>query len=206
VAVTSESTGNVVVVDLATGAVAAVPTRARGSHMVAVEASGRRAWTANVADHSVSELDLEAKRFVRSMAVPARPEGIAVTPDGAEVWVGSNETGTVSVLSTARGEVVHTLQGARFPYRLAASPDGRWVTVVDGEGDQLRIADVRSHTWVGAIELPAPRGVVIAADSRTAYVTLAGGSVAEVDLRELNVRRTFAVQASPDGVGTGRRR
>jgi len=206
IAVTSESTGNLVLVDLATGAIEAVPTNARGSHMVAVEATGRRGWTANVADHSVSELDLVGRRFVRSVGVPARPEGITVTPDGAEVWVGSNETGAVTVISTATGEVTHTLTGARFPYRLAASPNGRRVAVVDGQGDQLWIADVATHAWAGSIALESPRGVVIAADNRTAFVTLAGGNVAEVDIQELRVRRSIPVQASPDGVGTGIRR
>jgi DNA-binding beta-propeller fold protein YncE len=206
VAVTSESTGNVLIVHLPDGAIEAVPTNARGSHMVAVEASGRRAWTSNVADNSVSELDLADRRHVRAIPVPPRPEGIAVTPDGSEVWVGSNETGTVSVIATAAGQVAHTLTGARFPYRLAASPDGRRVAVVDGEGNQLRIADVASHAYVGSIPLSSPRGVVIAGDNRTAYVTLAEGSLAVVDIQDLQVERTVSVQASPDGVGTGVRR
>jgi DNA-binding beta-propeller fold protein YncE len=174
--------------------------------MVAVEATGRRGWTANVADNNVSELDLVARRYVRSVPVPPRPEGVAVTPDGSEVWVGSNETGAVSVIGTAAGQVTHTLTGARFPYRLAASPDGRRMAVVDGQGNQLLIADVASHAYVGSIPLSSPRGVVIASDNRTAYVTLAEGALAVVDIQDLGVQRTVAVQASPDGVGTGIRR
>jgi len=194
------------IIDLASGAIEPVPTNARGSHMVAVESSGRRAWTANVADNSVSELDLEARRFVRATPVPARPEGIAVTPDGREVWVGSNETGAVTVIATAGGQVAHTLTGARFPYRLGASPDGRRVAVVDGQGNMLRIADVASHAYTGSIALAGPRGVVIGEDNRTAYVTLAEGSLAIVDIQDLSLRRTIPVEASPDGVGTGIRR
>lgn len=206
IAVTSEATGNVVLVELSTGDVAAVPTNARGSHMVAVDATGSRGWTSNVADNSVSELDLTGRRFVRSFAVPPRPEGIAVTPDGAEIWVGSNDTGAVTVVATATGEVVQTLTGATFPYRLGASPDGARMAIVDGMGDRLLIADVATHRYIGSIELAAPRGVVIAADNRTAYVTQAAGQLAVVDIQELKVLRTIAVQASPDGVGTGIRR
>ncbi|MEX1184545.1 MAG: hypothetical protein WEF86_15145 [Gemmatimonadota bacterium] len=202
-AVTSEATGNVVLVDLATGAIEAVPTQARGSHMVALDASGDHAWTANMADNSVSELDLASKRFVRSFPVPSRPEGIAVTPNGAEVWVGSNDTGAVTVISTATGQVAHTLTGATFPYRLGASPDGSRVAVVDGRGGRLLIAHVATHTYSGSIALDAPRGVVIAPDNRTAYVTLAAGRLAVVDIIDLEVLRTLQVQASPDGVGAG---
>lgn len=203
VAVTSESTQNVVLVDLTSGAAEAIATGARGSHMVALNAAGTRGWTANVADNSVSELDLVARRLVRSYAVPLRPEGIAVTPDGAEVWVGSNETGAVSVISTARGAIVATLNETRFPYRLSASPDGRRVAIVDGMGNRLVIADVATHAVVGAIDLDSPRGVAIAPDNRVAYVTLAEGALAIVDLETMTVTRTVAVQSSPDGVAVG---
>ncbi|HSJ08806.1 MAG TPA: hypothetical protein VK928_02805 [Longimicrobiales bacterium] len=206
VAVTSEATNNVVLVDLASGSIQAVPTNAPAAHMVAVNSAGTRGWTANVVDNSVSELDLVARQFVRKVTVPARPEGITATPDGREVWVGSNETGAVTVISTATWQVTHTLTGATFPYRLGASPDGTRIAVVDGQGNRLMIADVATHAFVGSIPLASPRGVVIAEDNRTAYVTLAAGSLAVVDIVALTVLRTHAVQASPDGVGTGMRR
>jgi len=207
VAVTSESTRNVVLVNLTTGVIDAIPTDARGSHMVALDAAGRRGWTANVPDASVTELDLAGKRNVRTLTgLPAQPEGIAVTPDGSEVWVGSNATGAVTVISTATWQVTHTLTGATFPYRLGSSPDGTRMAIVDGTGGALRIADVQTHAYVGSIALADPRGVVIAGDNRTAYVTLAEGALAVVDIRDMKVQRTFAVQASPDGVGAGIRR
>lgn len=206
VVVTSESTQNIVLVDLNTGAMEAIATGARGSHMVAVNAAGTRGWTANVADNSVSELDLVRRRLIRSFAVPLRPEGIAVTPDGAEVWVGSNETGAVSVVSTASGSIIATLTETRFPYRLTAFPNGRRIAIVDGMGNRLVIADVATHAIVGGIDLVSPRGVAIAPDSRTGYVTLAEGALAIVDLEAMAVLRTVAVQASPDGVAVGWRR
>ena len=206
VAVTSEATNTVLVVNLMNGDMQAIPTNARGSHMVAVSADGTRAWTANVADNNVSELDLTTGTFVRSYDVPSRPEGITVTPDASEVWVGSNDTGAVTVISTATGQVIHTLTGARFPYRLAASPDGSRVAIVDGMGNALLVADVRSKSVVTTIPLASPRGVSIADDNRTAWVTLGGGQVVEVDIEAGTVRRTIDVQASPDGVGVGRRR
>lgn len=207
VAVTSESTNNVVIVDVATGSIEAIPTHARGSHMVAVNAAGTRGWTANIVDNSVSELDLAGRRFVRTYdGLPARPEGIAVTPDGRDVWVGSNETGAVTVISTADGAVVQTLEGSRFPYRLAASPDGARMVVVDALAHRVRVADARNRQWLGDIAIEAPRGAVVAADGRTAWVTQAGGQVAEVDIVDLVIRRVLAVQASPDGVGAGVRR
>ena len=206
VAVSSEATRNVVLVDLSTGAIEAIGTNARASHMVAVNAAGTRAWTANIADNNVSEIDLVAKRFLRTIAVPAQPEGIAVTPNGAEVWVGSNATGAVTVIATNTGEVVQTLGGMTFPYRLTVTPDGRRMGIVDAQGGQLVIANVDTHEIAGRVNLAEPRGVQFSPDSRTAFVTLAGGSLAVIDMATMAVTRTLAVQASPDGVGVGVRR
>jgi DNA-binding beta-propeller fold protein YncE len=203
VAVTSESTNSLLVIDVVAETIEAIPTEARGSHMVAVERTGRRAWTANVLDGTVSELDLEQRRFVRAFDVPWRPEGIAVTPDGAEVWVGSNDTGEVTVISTVTGSVLHTLTGATFPYRLAASPDGSLMAIVDAMGHALRIAEVSTRRSIADVHLDSPRGAVIGSDNRTAYVTLAHGSVAIIDLAEGRILRTLTVQDSPDGVGVG---
>jgi YVTN family beta-propeller protein len=207
VAVTSESTQNVVLVNVATGTIeGAVPTQARASHMVAVTADGARGFTANVIDHTVSELDLVNRRFVRSFAVPNQPEGIAVTPDGREVWVGSNATGAVTVIATQTGTVAHTFSGIVFPYRLTASPDGKLMAIVDGQGGKLHIADVAQHRIIGAVDLTQPRGVAFSPDSRTAYVTQGGGSLAIIDVAGLQVTRSIPVQISPDGVGVGMRR
>jgi DNA-binding beta-propeller fold protein YncE len=203
---TSEASSNVVLVNLTSGALEAIPTNARASHMIAVTADGTRAWTANIADHSVSEIDLVGKRFVRSFSVPNQPEGITVTPNGAQVWVGSNATGAVTVINTQTGQTARTLTGATFPYRLDASPDGRMIAIVDGQANRLRIADVATGAYTGEITLTQPRGVIIQSNNRTAYVTLAAGELAVVDLIEKRVLRTIAVQSSPDGVAVGVRR
>jgi len=117
VAVTSEASGNVVVVNVREGRVLrAAPTRQNGSHMVAVAADGRRAFTGNIGSNSVSEVDLATGEFVRMWSVPEAPEAINVTPDGREVWVGSNNTGAVSMIDPASGKVKAAAEGfGRFP-------------------------------------------------------------------------------------------
>jgi DNA-binding beta-propeller fold protein YncE len=80
------------------------------------------------------------------------------------------------------------------------------VAIVDGMGNQLMVADVASKRIITTIPLTAPRGVSIAEDNRTAWVTLGGGQVVEVDLAAGTVLRTLSVEASPDGVGVGLRR
>ncbi len=206
VVVTSESTANVVIVNIGTGAIEAViPTEAQGSHMAAITADGRRVFTSNVGSGSVSEIDLVTRTFVRSITVAPRVEGIAVTPDGSLVFAGSNTDGTVSIIDTGTGAIVSTLRGFTLPYRLAISADGSTAIVCDPEGGAIHVIDVatRSVTWK-LDALPSPRGVSIAPDGRTAFVTLADDpSVGLVDMGTHTLARRIDVGSSPDGVGYG---
>jgi YVTN family beta-propeller protein len=206
VVLTSETTQNIVIVNIVDGKVeAAIPTLAMGSHMVAVTADGSRAFTANVASGGVSELDLKGRVHVRTLAVAPATEGIAVTPDGREVWVGSNATGNVAVIDTKSWSVVATVSGFTMPYRLAMSADGRLAAVCDPKANSVHVVDVTSRTVLGSVSgLASPRGVHIAPDGKTAFVTMAGDStVGVVDLTTRTVLRKFGVGKAPDGVWYG---
>jgi DNA-binding beta-propeller fold protein YncE len=208
VVVTSETTQNVALVNLADGNVeAAIPTKAAGSHMVALTADGRRAFTSNVGGGSVSEIDLVNKSFVRVISVAPRVEGIAVTPDGTAVWAGSNTDGTVSIIDTKSGTIAETLRGFSVPYRMAISKDGKTAIICDAEGDKLHIADAVQRKVIWTLDrVGAPRGVNIAPDGKTAFVTLANDdTMGVVDLEARTLTRRVKVQRSPDGVWFGPR-
>ncbi len=207
VAVTSESTRNLVIIDVMTGKIErAIGTNAAGSHMAALptkgSSAGTRAYTANIPDGSLSELDLLSGTLLRVVPVSSMTEGIAVTPDGMQVWMGSNDKGTVSVVETAAGGSISTISGFRFPYRIGISDDGRTAVIVDPPSDAVHVVDVATKRITGRIDgLASPRGVSIAADGRTAMVTSAGSSsVIHVDLIAFKELRRFPVGTAPDGV------
>jgi DNA-binding beta-propeller fold protein YncE len=208
VAVTSETTQNLVIVNLAEGKIeGAIATKAATSHMVAITADGKRAFTSNIVGGSVSEFDLTAKTLVRVIPVAPRVEGIAVTPDGSAVWAGSNTDGTVSIIDTKSGTIVETLRGFKLPYRMAMSNDGRTAIICDPEGDKLHIADVQSRKVIWTLDaIGSPRGVNIAPDGKTAFVTLAADeTMGVVDLEARKLTRRIKVEKSPDGVWFGPR-
>lgn len=208
VAVTSETTQNLVIVDVVTGAIVRViPTNAPAPHMAALPttgpAAGTRAYTANIRGGSTSELDLATGALLRVIPVSTMTEGIAVTPDGSEVWMGSNDRSTVSVVDVVKGTVVAVVEGFKFPYRLGISADGRTAVVVDPANNAVFVVDVATRMIRGRIDnLDSPRGISIAFDGKTAMITSAeASSVILVDLLTLKELRRFPVGQSPDGVG-----
>jgi YVTN family beta-propeller protein len=166
--------------------------------MVAVPASATVAYTSNVADASISRLDLRGGTAPVILPVGRQPEGIAVSPDGMQVWVGSNQDSTVTVLDPERRAVIATLRGFGFPYRMAISPDGLTAVISDPMRAEVRIynaADqslrftvrIPSGDVVATTEVPgspAPEGIALSRDSRWAFVTLQGRNrVVTIDLQ-----------------------
>lgn len=204
VAVTSEASGNVVLVNVVSGQVRrAVATQGGGSHMVGVTANGALAYTGNMASNTVSELDLRTGRFTRSWPVPQTPEAVNVTPDGREVWVGSNATGRVSVVDVASGAVTTAAEGFGWPYRVLFTPDAATVLLPDLRGEDLRFVDRASKRELGRIAFPGagPQGITVTPDGRYAFQSLSRqGRVAIIDVASRTVVGHLAAGDTPDGI------
>lgn len=204
VAVTSEASDQVVIVNIVTGEIVkAIPTGHAGSHMLAVVAAGDRIFTSNIADATVSELDVASGRHTGTTGVPEQPEAIGVTPDGSEVWVGSNDEGSVSAIITASGEVEQVADGFGWPYRVLFTPDGVGVILPDLRGEEVRFLDRASRTELGRLSFPGggPQGVTLSGDAGTLFLSLSrANEVVRIDLATMEVIDRIATGAGPDGV------
>jgi DNA-binding beta-propeller fold protein YncE len=201
--VTSETTQNIVIVDVDAGKVlSAIPTGAQGSHMVAVSRDAKRGFTANVGSGSMTAIDFAAGKAIGTVAVGPRSEGIATTPDGDLVWIGMTDAGTVSVLDTRSMKVDTTLSGFSVPYRMAVSPDAKLVAICEAEGGRIALIDRATRQPAGVVPVGgAPRGVSISPDSKFGFVTLGPeNAVVVIDLGTRAVVARYAVQTAPDGV------
>lgn len=189
VAVTSQGTKAVLLVDIRTGAtIRTLPTNGRLPHMLALTAHGDRVFTGNIQDGTVSMIDVTGRDSTRLVRVGRQPEGIAVSPDGRWVWAGSNQDSIVVVVDARRGVPVDTLRGFGMPYRIAISPDSRVAVVTDpvrATVRAFRVADrhelfsiaVPRDSLVATAEVPgspSPEGVTFSRDGRWAFVTLQG--------------------------------
>lgn len=204
-AVTSEASRNVILVNPFRGAVVgAIPTRAEGSHMVAVTGDGSTLFTGDIGEGTVSRLDVDSMSKTRSYAVPAEPEAITVTDDGSQIWVGSNAEGFVSVVNTETGEVDSALDGFEWPYRIRIVEDQGLVVIPDLGRNLVRFIDFEERQDIETLELPgeAPQGVTVTPDGETLFLSLSGsGQVAVVDLTSLEIVRRIDVGPTPDGIG-----
>lgn len=202
-AVTVEQDSAVLLVRIPSGEIkAALPTGQWVSHMLALHPSGRRIFTANITDATVSEINAATGELVRTAKVRPMAEAVGITPDGDELWVGSNTEHTITVLDTEDLSTIATLEAPGFPYRIAFTPDGTTAVVPQPEANVVRLFDVATHTNIGAIPLTGePVGITISADGELAYVARnSANSVAVLSLTDMSVVRTLPAGAAPDGI------
>ena len=211
-ALTSERTGEVLVVSVADGTVhRRLATGGEASHMLSV--GGPWIYTANIASGTVSRIDPSGAVPTLSWPAGTRTEGLAATPDGREGWTGSMEDGSVVGVDGATGEIVARVDGLGVPYRLAVTPDGGTVVVSDPEAGALVLIDRSAGKVRATVDIDAaaaasgmaatssPQGFVLSDDGAWAFVSAKGiDKVAVVDLAAARVARFLDSGAGPDGI------
>ena len=204
VAVTTEQSRHVVLVNVETGEIVSeLPTEGDVSHMLAIPGSADLIYTSDIRDATVTEIEVARGASIRKFKVPVTPEAVGVTPDGSEVWVGSNDLGVVSVVDVESGEVAQVLEGFGWPYRIVFSEDGQTALLPDLRGNELRIVDVESRTDKARVSFPdaGPQSVVFSADGKYAFQTLSlEDRVAVIELDSGSVIGYLPAGYRPDGV------
>lgn len=204
VAVTSQSTGHVVVVHVARGEVVeALATEAEGSHMLAVTADGETIWTGDMGSNTVTELSRSTGGKVRSFAAPGVPEAVNVTPFGTRVFAGSHN-GRVTAFLTSDGSTVTVAEDFAWPYRVVLTPGVRQIVIPDAGNEVVRFFDGTSYRELGRVDFPGqgPQGVALHPDGRHLFLSLSrAGRIAVIDVSRREVVGHLPAGAGPDGIG-----
>lgn len=220
--VTAEGLKELLIVDPKARRVAArVPTSRETSHMVAASPDGKRAYVANIGSGSMTVVDLSQAKVIKDIPTGEGAEGIAITPDGREVWVVNRAADTVSIVNTKTLEVAATLKVPQFPIRIKITPDGQRALVSCARSGDVAIIDTATKKEIKRISIdreavpgsearlfsdrfgksPTPVGLLIAPDSKRAWVASTNADVVSVlDLDKLAVIGRLTAGKEPDGL------
>jgi len=224
IAVTTEGTQHLVIVDPDSGRVAgAIGTEQDVSHMVAVSADAKRAYVTNIGSGTTTALDLVAGRKLGDVATGAGSEALAVTPDGRELWVAARAAGEIAIVDTATLAIRARLALPGIPIRIAITPDGATALVTCAGSSELvaydvatRVVRARARVDVplapGAEQRPfarlapgsaLPVGLLVARDGRSAFVAATmADRVVQYDVSTLVPLRSIEVGGEPDGLAS----
>ena len=203
---TTERSKSIVIVDPAAGTVSAsIATGQEGTHMVAVNDDGKRAFTANIGSGTVSVIDLDARSKLRDLAVGGRPEGIALSKDGRTLWVADLEGARVQAFDATSFEKLAEVATGAVPIRVAASPDGRRIVTSNVGAGTLTLIDSATRAKVREVtvsgEGDAGQVTILFGPNGRLYAAETGrDAVAEVDLESGRVLRRFKAGKNGDGL------
>lgn len=218
-AVTAEGNKSLLVVNVETGEVeTAIPTREETSHMVVISPDETIAYVSNIGSGSVSVIDLQGGKLIKTLRLGNGSEGLDIGPDGRELWVANREQDTVSIIDTEALEVVESVECGSFPIRLKFTPDGRFVLVsnarsgdvaVFSRADRSEVARVSMELTATEVEgrllqfelSPVPIGIVIDPVGNRAFVANSNADIVTIiDLGSWKVIGRLEAGEEPDGM------
>ncbi len=222
VAVTTEGSAHLLVVDIDRGAVVeSVATEQQISHMVTATADGTRAFVANIGSGTVTVIDLEAGVKITDIQSGEGAEGIAIRPDGSEVWVGNRAADSLTIIDPQSLAILDQLSCPGFPIRVAFTPDGQRALVSAARSGEVVVFDVANRRELTRTQLdlsnapdasrrlfgdrfgesPVPVGLVIAPSGDLAWIAATQADVVvAVEPANLEVTDLLAAGREPDGM------
>jgi YVTN family beta-propeller protein len=184
-------------------------TGKEGSHMLAVSADARTAWTTDLGSRTVTRIDLVTRRAPQSVTVGEEPEGIALSPDGSTLWVSARGSDQAFALDPQTMAVRKTIATGRFPLRIAVRPQGDVAVTSDLADGSLSVIDTATARVVRTIAVSSPAEaqqrlqvtILWSDDGTRIYVAeTASDTVAEVDYAGGKVLRRLSAGEGGDGM------
>jgi YVTN family beta-propeller protein len=159
-----------------------------------------KAYVGLFSDNAVAVIDTGTNRVLSTIALPAGPHGLVISPDGRRVYASSDGASTVSVISTVTDRVVSSIEVGKSPHGLAISRDGRQVLVAVFGTNQVVAIDTVRNQIVARIPVGNPHNIAISPDGRTAYVAAQQPGSTALAILDLTTRQqveTVPLGATP---------
>jgi DNA-binding beta-propeller fold protein YncE len=202
--ITCENSAKVVVIDPKTNkAIGAIDSGSTNGHRLCISNDGRRLYTDNEEDATVSVIDLPNRKLLGKIATPQALAGIAVSGDAGTVAAVSDESAVVFLIDTARGEVARTLplEGVPKAAQIARySPDDRLLVVSSLNSDTVSLIETASGAQTAVAVGSQPMDFAFRGDE--IFVGCQGdGSMHVVDVPGRRVKQSFQAGTGCESVG-----
>jgi YVTN family beta-propeller protein len=185
------------VIDTTTGKPVGAITGMKGTHGVALDATGKYGYISDGGSNAVVVFDRQSFATIATIPTEANPDGIVYEPVTATVWAFNGRSKSVSVIDTASNQVAATIP-------LPGKPE---FPTVDGKGnvfdniestDQVVKLDAKSRaitaTW--KLECDSPSGQAIDTVHRRVFTVCDDKQMAVVDT-------AAGMQIAYPDIGTG---
>jgi YVTN family beta-propeller protein len=201
--VTTELTNTVTVIDPKTHQIVErLPTGQAESHMVALTRDGKRAYTSNAHQGTVSAIDVPGKKVLAVIPISAFAQRIALSVDDRWAFTADQTKPELAVIETATNTVKHRVPLPGKAYGTAPTPDGRYLVMALIDVNKVGLLDLKTMQVTKTLDVPkAPQEVLVQPDGRAAYVSCdASKQVAVIAVDEWKLERLIDAGPYVDGL------
>jgi YVTN family beta-propeller protein len=202
--ITCENSAAVVVIDRNTNKVVdAIESGSTNGHRLIIAPDGRRLYTENEEDATVSVIDLPQRKLLGKVETPRPLAGIAISPDGRTVVAVDDARPTLFLIDTQAGRVREevVLKDVPKPAQIARyAPDNSLIGVTSLNSDTVSLIDpaFREQTAIKVGSQPMD----MAFHGNELFVACQGdGSVHIIDIANKRAKGSFAAGKGCESLG-----
>jgi YVTN family beta-propeller protein len=202
--ITCENSAAVVVIDRNTNKVVdAIESGSTNGHRLIIAPDGRRLYTENEEDATVSVIDLPQRKLLGKVETPRPLAGIAISPDGRTVVAVDDARPTLFLIDTQAGRVREevVLKDVPKPAQIARyAPDNSLIGVTSLNSDTVSLIDpaFREQTAIKVGSQPMD----MAFHGNELFVACQGdGSVHIIDIANKCAKGSFAAGKGCESLG-----
>jgi YVTN family beta-propeller protein len=202
--ITCENSAAVVVIDRNTNKVVdAIESGSTNGHRLIIAPDGRRLYTENEEDATVSVIDLPQRKLLGKIETPRPLAGIAISPDGRTVVAVDDARPTLFLIDTQAGRVREevVLKDVPKPAQIARyAPDNSLIGVTSLNSDTVSLIDpaFREQTAIKVGSQPMD----MAFHGNELFVACQGdGSVHIIDIANKRAEGSFAAGKGCESLG-----
>jgi len=122
--------------------------------------------------------------------------------DGKRIWVACNKSNEIVEVDAEKWSLVRRIPAGNGVYNLGVSPDGKYLIATNKRDPSASIFDAASGLELARLKTKRKvvHGVVVAPDSRVAFVTVEGigSEPGTVEIIDLLARKTVATVDVPE--------
>jgi YVTN family beta-propeller protein len=160
--VTSETAGNVTVVDVSQRKILEVVPSSGDAMGLALAADGHFVFAANGEDRTVSKIDTRTHRIVATGKVKGVNHDAVLTPDGRFLYVTLRKANRIAVLRTEDLEVVTEIPQPGYPDLVVMANDGSKAYVSNRHANLVTVIGLADHREIKRIPVgKGPHGMAL---------------------------------------------
>jgi YVTN family beta-propeller protein len=165
--VTSETAGNVTVVDVAQRKIIEVLSSSGDAMGLALTADGHHIFVANGEDRTVSKIDTRTHRIVATAKVKGVNHDAVLTPDGRFLYVTLRKANRIAVLRTEDLDVVTEIAQPGYPDLVVMASDGTKAYVSNRHANLVTVIALPDHREIKRILVgKGPHGMALSRSAR----------------------------------------